>query len=241
MTALDLLDRARAVAGSRWLPVVLVAILAALLAHSLNAGRMAESEARRLAEVDALHQAGIATAAQQDARGTRMALADELARSKALADEVAKLKKASPGVRPVSVTTGTTGAIPVTGGVLPGSSLRCVLFEGDKGEIRLASASFATRGGNTVFVGAAEAWRSEPSPALLFGGALAAETTIERPTLSPGWGFGAGVTFSREGWAAGPVVGIPPARLLGRSIEASAGIGIGSNSMWIAQLQAIVR
>lgn len=229
MTAQQLLERGRAVGRSRWTPVVVLALLALWLAWRLDGGRRSALEAGRLAEAEALRQAGIAVAAQADAAGVRASLHAQLQRSAELAAEVARLKRVSPGVRPVSVTTGSTGPVPVAGAAVPGSALGCVLFEGDTGEIRLASATFATRGGNLVFVGAAEAWRAAPAPAVkLFGGALAAETVVERPHTEAGWGAGAWAVVGRDGWAVGPALALPPVRLWRLQLEATMGAGMGS-------------
>jgi hypothetical protein len=228
-------------AARRWAPVVVVLLLLVAAVAYLEHGRRGALDATRLAEAEALRQQGVAVAAQTSAAATRAALTAELSRSADLAAEVARLKRASPGVRPVSVTTGTTGAVPVTGAV-PGSSLGCVLYEGDKGEVRLASATFATRGDNVVFVGAAEAWRVEPAPAVrIFGGPLAVETVMERPRPTAGWGVGAWAGVGRSGWAVGPALALPPLSLWRLQIDAVAGAGVGPGGEWQGGASAVGR
>jgi hypothetical protein len=226
----------------RWTPVVVLVLLFAGALACLERGRRGAREAGRLAEAEALRQAGIAVAAQTDSVGVRGALQAQLRRSAELAAEVAKLKRASPGVRPVATTTATTGPVPVSGAAaIPGSALRCVLFEGDQGEVRLASATFATRGGNLVFVGAAEAWRASPAPAVrLFVGALAAETTVERVPVAPGWGGGLSGSVGSDGWMAGAAVALPPARLWGWQGEAVLRAEMGPTG-WSAGATGVVR
>jgi hypothetical protein len=243
VTASELLERGRAAAAWKWTPVILVALLAALLVQRLDAGRRASGEAARLAEAEVLRQRGLAVAAQTDAAGARSALRDAVAQVEGLAAEVKRLQAAAPGARPVIVIRSTTGPAEVGGapraadpaGVVPACApcRACVLAAGDRGELRLAQAGFQTKGGNLVFVGAGEAWRVWPEPATrLFSGPLTAETTIERPEGAPGWGFGGIAWAGQGGWAAGPAAAFPPVRLWRLELDATVGAGIGPTGTW---------
>jgi hypothetical protein len=245
----NVLERGRAVARSRWTPVVLVALAAAFVVQRLDGGRRSAHEAARLAEAEALWQKGVAVAEQTSARALRDALRTAVAHSEDLAAELERVKRASPGTRPVAVAHATTGAVQAAGAARPAeppssavACPACLLAAGDKGELRLAQATLQTRGGNLVFVGAAEAWRLEPAPVTrLLAGPLRYEATVEKLVGAPGWGFGARAGIGREGWVVGGVVAGPPVRLWRWQVEAQGDVAVGPTGAWHAGASALVR
>jgi hypothetical protein len=100
-------------------------------------------------------------------------------------------------------------------------------------------------GGARLVVGAASAYRVTPEPrARLFGGpfraALSEASSVATPG-APGWGAGVYVGLSRDGWAAGPALALPPVRLWGLQGEVVVGAGLGSNGVWAGSGTALVR
>jgi hypothetical protein len=248
---MTLLERGRSLASSRWTPVVLVALLAAVLVQRLDAGRRAAHEAARLAEAEVLRQKGVAVAAQADARALRAALQGAVARSEDLAAELERVKRASPGARPVAVAHATSGPLQAGGAARPtvpptsaAACPACLLAAGDRGELRLAQATLQTKGGNLVFVGAAEAWRLEPAPVTrLLAGPLRYEATVEKLAPPPGFGFGVAgsVGGGSAGATGGVAVALPPSRWRRWQLEPTAALEANLAGGWRAGATAVVR
>jgi len=243
VTGGELLERGRGVVASRWFPIVVVVLLAALLSHRLNAGRSAEAEARRLAEAEVLRQRGLLVAAQLDRAG----LAAEVRRlGPELQLALAAARRAAPGSRVTGAGASSTGAVPAGGEARPTSSTpaaalpTCLLAAGDQGEVRVEQVVLETRGGNRVIVGVGEAWRLEPAPAArLFGGPFRAELSrigVEEPEERPGWAWGVVAGCGKAGCGVGPGGAFPPLRVGRWQVEASAGVQLLGRVEAVAQL-----
>lgn len=226
-------SRAKAVASSRWTPVVVLVVVAVVVVWKLDAGRRAALERTALVEAAKLRAEGIATAEQKSARDLWDEADKASAESAGLRAEIAELKASSRGARPVVVIRAATGPVQAADAPRPQAPVpekcpvcRCDLAPGDTGEVRLSSALFETRGRNIVFRGAAEAWRLSPGPpVLLFGGPLTAQTTVEAPR-SPGYGFGMFASCGANGCGFGPAVAFAPWSLWGFDIEAAVGLTV---------------
>jgi hypothetical protein len=118
----------------------------------------------------------------------------------------------------------------------------CLLAEGDTGEVRGTAAAMRTRPGNLVVVGTAEAWRILPAPATrLFRGRLELDVSAVGPPRALGWGVGLYVGISRDGWAAGPALALPPVRWRGWQADVSVGAGVGPGGAWQGAGTAVLR
>jgi hypothetical protein len=124
----------------------------------------------------------------------------------------------------------------------------CVLAAGDRGELRLAGVVWETKAGNLVPVLEAEAWRVEPAPATrLLGGLLRPDLSRlqvaapSAPEREAGWGAGVLAWAGQGGWAVGPAVALPPARLWRLQLEVLAGAAAGPTGTWGAGGSAVIR
>lgn len=256
------LDQLRTAARASWVLPALLVVVALVVAWRLDAGRRAQGELARHLEAELLEQQGVMAATQARAAGLEAALRMAAAASEDLGAELARVRGAAPGARPVLVAKGSTGPVKAgglpraheergpaaTGEEQAGAAgpqshdpraaerpttPACLLAEGDLGEIRTAVAGLETRAGNLVVVGAAEAWRLEPGPAVrLFGGPLRLEATVEQRGAGPGWGGGGYVAAGRRGWLAGPALSPPPWRVWRYQLELTAGGGLGPGGEW---------
>jgi hypothetical protein len=264
-----LLERARELVTNRWSPVVGVAVLALVLVCKLDAGRRAADRAAQLAEAEELRQAGLVVAAERDARGMRAALGAAVKTSEDLAAELERVKRAAKGARPSVVFSGSTGPVVAGGAPRPNPgqeapptqgqdhpqagaadregascpvSPACLLAAGDQGEVRVDEVILETKAGNVVLAGAASCWRLEPAPAArLFGGPLRGSLSVAKPRPEAGWGAGVWTGVGREGWAAGPALALPPARLWRLQVEAVVGGGLGPSGAWQGGASAVGR
>lgn len=122
---------------------------------------------------------------------------------------------------------------------------RCLLEAGDLVEIRVDQVELETREGARVVVGAAAVWRLGPGAEerLASGGFQAPLSAAKEPARPPppGWGAGLYAGLSREGWALGPALALPPARLWGLQGEVVVGVGVGPNGAWQGSGAALVR
>jgi hypothetical protein len=245
--------RLRAILTAWWFPALAILLVAAWLAWKLNAGRESEATARRLAE-EQLARANDLVVVEQGKRRDVEADAKRLAAGNAdLAAELVRARKALPGARVMGAASSSTGALPAAGAPRPGPACpeapaaqpACLLAVGDEGEIRVDQVVLDGPGGARLVVGAASAYRVTPEPrAKLFGGpfrAAVSEASAEAPAAPPGWGAGLYVGLSRDGWAAGPALALPPVRVLGLQLEAVAGAGLGSSGVWAGSGTAVVR
>jgi hypothetical protein len=102
-----------------------------------------------------------------------------------------------------------------------------------------------TRAGAQLLVGATSAWRLDPGPPTkVMSGSFQstlATAKSETPAAPPGWGAGLYLGVSREGWALGPALGLPPLRLGSRSVETVLGAGVGANGVWAGSGTALLR
>lgn len=258
MTLAGLAAGARAAARSRWALPALLVVVALWLAWRLDAGRESEAAARRLAEEARLRAEGLLVVERAKGR-TLEAEARRLAGANAdLAGELARARRAAPGARVVGTASASTGPRPAAGPprVYPLAALQgearspappagaCLLAEGDQGEVHVSEVVLETREGAQLLVGAAEAWRVGAAPARLFGGPFQAHlSTAKAPAPPPPttWGAGLYAGVSREGWAVGPLVAAPPARLGAWEVSGVGGAGVGPSGAWQGFLGGLVR
>jgi len=119
LTLSDLLTRGRAATRAWWFLPLLVLLAALWLAWRLNAGREAESTARRLAE-EQLARSHDLLVVEQGKRRDVEADAKRLAAGNAdLAAELARARKVVPGARVVGAASSSTGALPAGGAPRP--------------------------------------------------------------------------------------------------------------------------
>jgi hypothetical protein len=266
VTLSDLLARGRTLVRSWWAVPALALVVCLLLVSAWNGQRRARGAAERAAEAAELRAAGLAVAADLTARQLRARVAELEAGSADLKAELERVRHASPGARPVGTVSATTGPVPAGGPTRPPwpcapvapcpvtpdappvdpgpppALQACLLAAGDTGEVRVLGAALATRAGNLVVVGAAEAWRLDPGPpARLFGGPLQVKVSREAPVGTPGWGVGVVALAGRSGWAAGPAISPPPLSFWGLQLEALAGAGVGPGGEWAATGIGLVR
>lgn len=249
----DYIAKGRAVVKSWWFAPMLAVLLILFLVRAWGmTGRDLDSATRR-AEAAELRLKDLAVANEASERSLKAELTRMALEHVDLMAEIRRLQMASPGVKPTAVVHGSTGPVVVppqtppqtpSGPVCPQvpAPPDCVLRPGDAGEVTAAIATFETRAGNAVAVGAAEAWRVDPPPRTkLFGGPLRLEFTVKEQKPPPRWGAGAGIWAGRWGWAVGPVVAFPPARLWSTQVEVVAGAGVGSGGEWSGGATTVLR
>lgn len=265
MTGQELLARGRAAARSWWALPLLLMLVAMVLAWRLQAGREAAVTARRLAEEAQLRAEGFLVVEQAKTRDLEREARRLAGENLDLAAELARARAAAPGARVVGTVSASTGPRTAGGAPRPGPACpppegpppaqiipriipappACVLAAGDTGEIRVDQVALETREGAQLLVGAASVWRLDPAPQtkLLSGGFQATLSTAkkEAPPQTLRWGGGLYLGLSREGWAIGPAVALPPARLLGMQGEVVLGWGVGPNGAWQGGGAALVR
>jgi hypothetical protein len=263
MTALALLGKAKGaaawlVARPRVALVLGVALVALLLVVAWNRARSAEERAdaaeareRRAAEASRLKAAGFVVAVGRDRAEMQQQLVALLGERDGLAAEVERFRAAAQGARAVAIVRAETGTLTAAGDPR-GSSCQeapaCLLAAGDQGTVQVDSVTMETRDGNKVVVGEAEVWRTSPSPRTrLFAGTFQAPVTrvsVEeppRPRSAPRWGVGAWVGVGRDGWAVGPAVALPAARLGPLQFEAVIGGGLGPSGAFQGGASGVVR
>ena len=247
-----------------WLALVAALVVGGfVLAGYLNRQRTRVAAAERRAEAAELRAQGLQVA--HDATQKELDAVREA--SAVLAAELDRIKHASPGAEVVATATGSSGWIPlwppaptnsapdsppapvVNAPASPGATptqpaRRCMVFEGEMLEVRVAGAALETRGGNAVVTGTAAVWLQPVgglAPAQLFEVPLSLDVKMKAPPSPPGWGAGAIALAGRWGWAVGPAVSAPPLRVLGLDVTATGGVGVGPNGEWAGALLGLVR
>lgn len=258
-------ERARA-AARFWLALpALLVVVALVLAWRLNAGRNAAEMASRLAEEARARAAGQLVVEQARAHALENEARRLAGQNEDLAAELARARAALPGARVTGTASSSTGARPAGGAPRPGPACpaaeppaaatpppatpppapACLLAVGDEGEIRVDQVVLDNRHGAQLLVGAASAWRVTPEPRTkVLSGPFRAELSraqVETPEAVPGWGAGLYAGFSRDGWAVGPAVALPPARLWGLQGEVVIGVGVGPSGAWQGSGAALLR
>ena len=227
--------------------LAIVSVAGIITMHAINARHAAEDTAARVTREAALVRAGLLVQSEQ----TQHQLEADLAAAKkssttfatALAEAQAKLDHA----KPVVVIHASTGAVPVEyhpaapsatpPSPVPGEQSApgaCVLRAGEQGEVRVTEATLEERSGARVVVGAAECWRLAPDERLLSGRysvPVSSAASLAPPASERSrWGAGAFVGVGRGGWTYGPAIALPQWQVLGLSVEATVGVGLGSGT-----------
>lgn len=205
----------------RWAPLVAALLVVGLLVSAWNGRRVAVHEAERLAEAADLRAQGLTVEVQATRAHLARVVAFLAEKDAALAAALADARRKAPTARPVAALDASTGPV-----VAPGTSRRCLLSEGDTGEVRTRQVTLRTDKGNAIVVGTAEAWRLSPDT-LLLSGPFAASLTNAAELAPPsplGWAGGVSASCSRAGCSVGPAISAPPWRILGGQVEASAGV-----------------
>lgn len=145
--------------------------------------------------------------------------------------------------RVVRVDRESTGAVPVTGTIVPKSGTGCVLTEGDQVDLRVAAVDLETPAGNRVVSGEISAWRLEPLERIATGPFRVdlGATSVSIPPRLPGWGAGPRVSWSGGQVRAGLQVSPPPWQVFGHGLELHAGLGVGETLSIDASAAIIVR
>jgi Sec-independent protein translocase protein TatA len=224
------------------LAVVVLLVVAWTRAKQATDALAKERDAARLA------LAGFKVAAETSERGLKASLADLTRQSADLAAEVERLKKASPGAKPTSVFTGSTGALPATPPSIvpvPGAdptATVCLFKSTDKGSVFVSGATLETRAGNRVMVAVIDAYRVDPAPSIhLFGGPLKLDVAVEAEPNPKRWGAGVGAWAGSWGWAVGPALALPPLRTRWVDVEVVVAAGLSPNGSWLGSGTAIAR
>ncbi len=238
---------------SPWTLLGAVVVLGLVLTCRLNRGRDAEAELRRRVEADVLKARGQLVAEQVRGDALDKLVRQIVGENEELARALEQARRAAPGARPVATARTSTGAV-VAGGTPrapeergPAAAPPCLLAPGDQGEVRVDQVVLETRAGNRLLVGTAAAWRMSPAPATrLFGGpfqAALSNIAMEAPpqVAGPRWGAGVWLGVGRDGWAAGPALALPQARLGPLSLEAVIGAGLGPTGTWQGGATGIAR
>jgi hypothetical protein len=256
--------RLRAILTAWWFLPLLLLLAGLWLAWQLNAGRESEATARRLADEARLRAEGILVVEQAKGRDLEAEARRLGARVPELEAELERARKAAPGARVTGTVSTSTGGVVAGGSPRPGPACpaaappaaapappsgppapACVLADGDVGEIRVDQVAMETREGAQLLVGSTSAWRLDPGPATKvmsgsFRSALSTAKT-EPPPAPPGWGAGLYAGVSREGWALGPALALPPARLWALQLEVVLGAGVGPGGVWTGAGTALAR
>jgi hypothetical protein len=250
--------RARQLAASPWSAVVVAGVVVLLLVVAWNRSRSAAGELARHLEAEQLRAAGLEVAGEKAAADLWEEANRASAENEDLRRALEEARKAANGERPVLVVRSSTGPTPVSGAARPGAVACpdapappatpplpvCLLAAGDQGEVLVDEIVLETRGGNRILVGAASAWRASPARARLFGGTFNSElgqVDAAAPASEPGWGAGVWAGVSREGWALGPALALPPLRLWSLQLEATLGAGLGPGGVWQGGGTAVAR
>jgi hypothetical protein len=257
------LERVRGLAARWWALPALLVVVALVLAWRLDAGRRAEADRARLAEEAQLRAEGLLVVEQVRSRALDLEARRLAGQNADLSAELERARRAAPGARVTGTVSASTGPRPAGGAPRPGQVVyrcetepgaappagppppACILADGDVGEIRVDQVELETREGARVLVGAASVWRLDPAPQakVMAGGFQAPLSVAKEPArpAPPGWGAGLYAGVSRDGWALGPALALPPARLLGMQGEVVLGVGVGPSGAWQGSGVALVR
>ncbi len=239
--------------------VAALVVVGFVVVGRLNRLATRATEAERKASLAELRAAGFSAA--RDA--TRKELEAQVESSEIMSQEIARLKKLRPNVEIIGAVSGTTGLVgvplpstypqppQVVAGQVPGVETQamapvrpCLVFFDEPMEIRFKGALADDGQGALVAVGEAGFWvlmRGASEPVKVWSAPLRLEVAAKPPAAAPGWGAGVIGLAGRWGWALGPAVGFPPARLFGLSLEATGGVGVGTGGEWAGALLGLVR
>jgi hypothetical protein len=209
-------------------------------------------DARRAAEAAQLQLRGQIVTAQESAGALKADVAKLLSENAGLRSAYDAARAAAPGAQPIHAGRLSTGAVEVAeapraaeppapaaeaegastaaGPVGGAGQAACVLAAGDAASIEVQEVTLQTKQGNILVVGTAAAWRESAPRARLFGGkfqSTASSASGLVPASPPRWGAGVGGLCMAAGCAAGPVLALPPWRILGFQVETTLGVLVG--------------
>lgn len=237
-----------------WAVRVAAVVLLLVLVWSWNSGRQAKDELSRELERERLERARLLTEHEASKKDILREAKELIDKNADLSAEVERLKKTAGTVKVVEVTKWRTKEVVVGGdprppvtpppGGEPSPSEVCVLAKGDTGHVEVAEVVYDTRAGNTVIVGKGTCVRDTPTPTVLFASVIEAplSTSIAPPEApEKRWGAGAYVGFSKDGWAVGPAVALPPLHLWRFQLEAVLAVGLGPGGQFQGGASGVIR
>lgn len=229
-----------------------VLLIVLFLVYSWNSAHSARAELAKALEAEKLRNANLIVEQEQRAKDLKKSEQQLMANNADLRAERERLWKEL-GEKPkvVEVIKWKTLPVPSDPGATtrpdpqPGEPPVEVLFaKGDTGHVEVNEVTYETRKGNRVLIGNAACMRDTPTPSILFKStfeaALTSANAAETPD-EPRWGAGALFAFTKDGWAAGPKILFPPAKVWKFRGELDAGVGIGPDGTWAGVIGAGVR
>jgi hypothetical protein len=230
-------------------------LLILLLVYSWNQANNLKAAITKELEREKLEKAGLL--AERDATKKEMKDREgELLMANAdLEIEVDRLKNVAGKVKVIEVVKWQTKEVEVRVPVeVPGRDCpkaepgkpapKILLVEGDKGRIDVAEITYETKADNHVIVGKAACYRTTPSELKLFESVISAPVSVAvKPQDDPKkrWGAGLYFGFSKDGWALGPAVALPPFEVWKVQLEVTPGIGLSPNGTFQGGASGLVR
>lgn len=227
-----------------WLLPAVVLVLAAVLAYSWNRASRAEAdlgkERERREKLEGKFVEEEVT--QREVKARFEELKKRVPELEAQIDDLTSRVGKTTVKEVVRIVTvpgpagGTPRDCPVTPHPDSGSNLppagKCLLVEGDSMRVEVDEATVETKAGNKVLLGAASCWRLTPPPETkLYQGNFESplsQAAVVAEASKPGWGFALLFAATTDKVGVGPVVLLPPFRVFGGEVDASAGFAAGS-------------
>ena len=213
-----------------FVPWVLVLVLALTVAWLWRERSDAKLMAARQTEASTLASSGQIVAGPVDVDVLRSEVDKLTGENDTLKTALAEAHRRAPGSTVTQVVCASTGAVTAE---TPAAAGTCILWDGNRAEIRVDEVELQTRAGNQLLVGTARALRLDPEPETeLVAGKFEQDVTrfatALAPVSTPRWGVGAAGFVGSSGWAPGLALSLPPLTILGHELDANFAAGFGA-------------